>query len=101
MLKVKKQPRNVFGVIKYPILTTKTRGLILKNKYSFAVDTQANKKEIKEALEQLFKMEINSINTSLLPLRHRRIGKFIGPLARYKKVIVKVPRNSGISFLQE
>ena len=101
MLKIKKQPRNVFGIIKYPILTTKTRGLILENKYSFAVKAQANKNEIKLALEQLFQIELISITTSLLPLRHRRIGKFIGPLARYKKVIVKVPKNSSISFLQE
>ena len=88
-------------LIKYPILTEKTIRLIEQNQYSFAVDSKADKVAIKSAVEQLFDVKVISVNTSLLPLKKRRVGKFIGKKARYKRAIVKLTSEDSISLFEE
>jgi len=94
--------RDLLGIVKYPILTEKTIKLLEQNQYSFAVDPKANKNAVKYAVEELFDVKVTSVNTSLLPLRKRRVGKYIGTKARYKRAIVKLaPKNSIILFEEE
>ena len=88
--------RDLLGIIKYPLLTEKTIKLIEQNQYSFAVDPKATKTSVKSAVEQLFDVKVISVNTSLLPLRKRRVGKFIGVKARYKRAIVELAAGSSI-----
>ena len=94
-------PRSFIGLIKYPILTEKTVELLQKNQYSFAVDPKSDKPSIKTAVEQLFDVKVVSVNTSLLPLRKRRVGKFIGKKARYKRAIVKLVPEDSITLFEE
>ena len=94
-------PRSFIGLIKYPILTEKTVELLQKNQYSFAVDPKANKPSIKTAVEQLFDVKVVSVNTSLQPLRKRRVGKFIGTRARYKRAIVTLVSEDSITFFED
>ena len=94
--------RDLLGIVKYPILTEKAIKMLEQNQYSFAVDPKANKNAIKYAVEELFDVKVTSVNTSLLPLRKRRVGKYIGTKARYKRAIVKLaPKNSIILFEEE
>jgi large subunit ribosomal protein L23 len=93
--------RDFLDIIKYPVLTEKTIRLIEQNQYSFAVDPKADKSAIKFAVEQLFDVKVISVNTSLLPLRKRRVGKFIGKKARYKRAIVKLASEDSISLFEE
>ena len=93
--------RDLLDIIKYPILTEKTIRLIEQNQYSFAVDTKADKTDVKNAVEQLFDVKVISVNTSLLPLRKRRVGKFIGKKARYKRAIVKLASEDSITLFEE
>ena len=93
--------RNLLDIIKYPILTEKTIQLIEQNQYSFAVDRKADKSAVKSAIEQLFDVKVISVNTSLLPLSKRRVGKFIGKKARYKRAIVKLASEDSISLFEE
>ena len=88
-------------LVKYPLLTEKTIKLIEQNQYSFAVDSKADKSAVKLAVEQLFDVKVISVNTSLLPLRKRRVGKFIGKKARYKRAIVKLASEDSISLFEE
>ena len=90
--------RDILSLVKYPILTEKTIRLIEQNQYSFAIDPKANKVDLKQAIEQLFDVKVISVNTSLLPLRKRRVGKFIGKKARYKRAIVKLAPEDSISL---
>jgi large subunit ribosomal protein L23 len=75
--------------------------LIEQNQYSFAVDPKADKTDVKNAVEQLFDVKVISVNTSLLPLRKRRVGKFIGKKARYKRAIVKLASEDSITLFEE
>ena len=93
--------RDILSLVKYPILTEKTIRLIEQNQYSFAIDPKANKVDLKQAIEQLFDVKVISVNTSLLPLRKRRVGKFIGKKARYKRAIVKLASEDSIRIFEE
>ena len=93
--------KNLLDIVKYPILTEKTIRLIEQNQYSFAVDSKADKSAVKLAVEQLFDVKVISVNTSLLPLRKRRVGKFIGKKARYKRAIVKLVPEDSITLFEE
>ena len=93
--------KNLLDIVKYPLLTEKTIRLIEQNQYSFAVDQKADKTLIKDAVEQLFDVKVISVNTSLLPLRKRRVGKFIGKKARYKRAIVKLASEDSITLFEE
>ena len=50
---IQSNQRNLLDIVKYPILTEKTIRLIEQNQYSFAVDTKADKTDVKNAVEQL------------------------------------------------
>jgi|TARA_B100000475_G_C14974276_1_gene305374 large subunit ribosomal protein L23 len=89
------------SLIKYPILTEKTIQLLQSNQYSFAVDKSANKISIKAAIEELFDVKVVSVNTSLRPLKRRRVGKFIGQKARHKRAIVTLAPENSITFFEE
>jgi len=95
------QSQDLLGIVKYPILTEKTIRLIEQNQYSFAVDPKADKNSVKSAVEQLFDVKVVSVNTSLLPLRKRRVGKFIGKKSRYKRAIVKLAPEDSIKLFDE
>ena len=73
----------------------------VENQYSFVVDPKADKNAVKSAIEQLFDVKVISVNTSLLPLKKRRVGKFIGKKARYKRAIVKLASEDSISLFEE
>jgi large subunit ribosomal protein L23 len=77
--------RDLLDIVKYPILTEKTIRLIEQNQYIFAVDSKADKSAIKSAVEKLFDVKVISVNTSLLPLKKRRVGKFIGKKSSTQK----------------
>ena len=93
--------RDFLDIIKYPVLTEKTIRLIEQNQYSFAVDSKADKTAIKSAMEQLFDVKVISVNTSLLSLKKRRVGKYIGKKARYKRAIVKLASEDSINLFEE
>jgi large subunit ribosomal protein L23 len=75
---IQSNQQDLLSIVKYPILTEKTIRLIEQNQYSFAVDRKADKIAIKSSVEQLFDVKVISVNTSLLPLRKRRVGRYIG-----------------------
>ena len=89
------------SMVKYPILTEKTIQLLQSNQYSFAVDKRATKLSIKAAIEELFDVKVVSVNTSLRPLKRRRVGKFIGEKARHKRAIVTLAPENSITFFEE
>jgi large subunit ribosomal protein L23 len=101
MTYIKSNQKALFSIVKYPILTEKTIKLIEQNQYSFAVDPKADKISVKTAVEQLFDVKVLSINTSSLPLRKRRVGKFIGKKSRYKRSIVKLASEDSINLFEE
>lgn len=88
-------------IIKYPIITDKATRLLENNQYSFIVDRYSNKTSIKAAIEYLFKVSVVKINTCNLPIKKKRVGKYIGSKAQYKKAIVTLSEGDVINLFTE
>jgi large subunit ribosomal protein L23 len=88
--------RDPKDIIKRPIITEKTSDLMAsENKYTFAVDRRANKIEIKNAVKELFNVEVEKVNIMNVRPKRRRVGRYEGKKPGYKKAIVKlVPGNT-------
>ena len=89
---------NYRDIIKAPIITEKTSELASKNIITFSVDVNANKTQIKQAIEGIFNVKVESVNTMNNHPKDRRVGRYTGKTNRYKKAIVKLAKGSTISF---
>jgi large subunit ribosomal protein L23 len=87
-------------IIKRPIITERTSDLMAQRKYTFAVDKRANKIEIKEAVEKLFSVKVEQVNTMVVSPKKRRVGKFEGFKPGYKKAIVKLIEGQSIELFE-
>lgn len=89
------------NIILKPILTEKS--LILakeKNTYSFWVHPKANKTEIKDAIQQAFKVNVVEVNTARLKRKEVRHGRFIGLRKERKKACVQLKAGQKISIFE-
>ena len=88
-------------IIKYPIITDKATRLLENNQYSFIVDRYSDKLTIKTAIEYLFNVKVVKVNTCHLPRKQKRIGKYIGWKAQYKKAIVTLSEGDIINLFSD
>lgn len=80
---------NVYQVLKRPILTEKSDFQRDDNQYVFEVDRKANKLQIKEAIEQLFDVEVMAVNTMIMKPKRRKLGrKMIVTRPAWKRAVV-------------
>ena len=89
---------NNYDIILAPVITEKSASMEAEGKYVFKVDVRANKMQIKQAIEKLFNVKVESVNTMNTHPKDRRVGKYSGKTNRYKKAIVKLANGSTISF---
>ena len=90
-----KNPREV---IIAPMLTEKTTSLQnANNNYTFKVSLNANKIEIAEAIERIFNVNVLSVNTIRQRGKNKRMGRFVGKRADWKKAIVKLKEGDSIT----
>ena len=88
---------NKWEIIKGPIITEKSNDLLEKeNKYTFKVALEANKVEIKQAIEAIYKVKVVDIATVRVLPKRRRVGKYEGYRSAYKKAIVKLAKEEKI-----
>ena len=84
-------------VIKRPLITEKGAGLKEKNSvYIFAVDVNANKIEIKKAVEKLFNVTVEKVNTVIVAGKQRRLGLRKGLKPDWKKAYVTLKKGTKI-----
>ncbi|HHT98712.1 MAG TPA: 50S ribosomal protein L23 [Acholeplasma sp.] len=80
-----------YDIIKAPIITEQSMKLVeQQNRYTFKVDTKANKVEIKKAVEAIFNVKVLSVNTANVLPKFKRMGKYEGYKSAYKKAVVKL-----------
>jgi large subunit ribosomal protein L23 len=83
--------RDAYHVILKPIITEKSTQLKEKNReVCFQVASDANKSEIKRAVEQLFKVKVESVRTQNKVGKWRRVGRSLGQRSGWKKAYVKL-----------
>ena len=92
--------KNAFEVIIAPVVTEKTNALIQEKKYTFKVAKNANKIEIKKAIEELFKVEVDCVTTLNVRGKMKRVGVHQGKTPDWKKAIVKLKGTKTIEFFE-
>ena len=84
-----------YDVILRPVLTEKSMNAMTEKKYTFLVHPDANKSQIKEAVEKMFEgTKVKSVNTMNLDGKKRRRGATVGKTAKTKKAIVQLTEDS-------
>jgi len=86
--------RDPRDIIKRPVISERSTELAEVRKYVFAVDLRANKTEIRQAVEHLFKVEVESVNTMRMVGKFKRHGVHSGYRSDWKKAIVKLTPKS-------
>ena len=86
--------KSPYDVIKRPVLTENSYDAMGDNKYTFEVAIDANKIEIKSAIEAIFGVKVESVNTMSVMGKMKRQGRFEGRTAEKKKAIVKLTKDS-------
>lgn len=88
-------------IIKRPVITEKSTDLIVNdNKYTFVVDLKANKTQIKSAVEEIFEVKVNRVNTVRVRGKLRRMGRNEGRRPDYKKAIVTLADGHSIEVFE-
>ena len=90
---------DLLNLVKYPSLTEKSVNLYGSRQYTFIVDKVLTKTQIKYIIEKIFNVTITDVNTAMLPVKTRRVGKYIGKRSRYKKAYVKLKEGDTITDL--
>lgn len=80
---------HAYDVLIRPVITEKTNGLMDDNKYAFEVAQNANKIQIREAIELIFEVSVLKVNTMIMPAKRGRRGrKYYRRTSQWKKAIV-------------
>lgn len=83
-----------------PVITEKSTDSISQNKYTFIVDFRANKTQIKQAVEEIFKVKVDKVNTVRVRGKLRRQGRNVGRTSDYKKAVVTLADGHSIDVFE-
>lgn len=93
--------KSAYDVIIKPVISERSMDIAPKKKYTFKVATDANKTQIKAAVEEIFGVEVGKVNTMNVNGKMKRMGRTRGKTAAYKKAIVTLTDSSKeIEFFQ-
>lgn len=85
-------------VIKRPVITEKSSSDMGLDKYTFDVDTRANKTQVKIAIEEVFDVKVDSVNIMNIKAKAKRVGRYNGFTNKRRKAIVTLKEGSSIDL---
>jgi large subunit ribosomal protein L23 len=88
--------RDVHDILIKPLVTEKSTMLMEENKYCFMVDKKANKIEIRNAVESLFKVRVLDVTTRIIKGKIKRMGRTQGKRPDTKRAIVTLAAGNKI-----
>jgi large subunit ribosomal protein L23 len=91
---------NSYEILRRPVITEKNTMLTGQNKYTFEVAQEANKPQIKEAVEKAFKVKVSSVNVIHVPGKMRRAGRRRGMTSSWKKAVVTLEPGNKIELFE-
>lgn len=90
-----------YGILKRPLITEKsTTDKEQHNKLHFEVDRRANKIEIKEAVEKMFKVNVLEVRTLTVKGHNKRVGRHTVRTSDWKKAIVTIKPGQRVEFFE-
>ena len=88
-------------IIRKPVITEKTMTAMAENKYTFIVQINANKVQIKRAVEEIFGVKVEKVQTLRTMGKTKRMGVHVGKRADFKKAVVTLTEDSkSIEFFE-
>lgn len=81
-------------VLKRPVITEKSSEAMAEDKYTFDVDTRANKTQVKIAVEEIFDVKVDKVNIVNYKAKKKRMGRCQGYTNRRRKAIVTLKEGS-------
>jgi len=75
-------------IIKRPVITERSSEQMADEKYTFDVDTRANKTQIKIAIEEIFNVKVDKVNVMNYKAKKKRVGRYTGYTNKRRKAIV-------------
>lgn len=91
-------------IVLRPVISEKSMDQSTVNKYTFAVADEANKMQIKAAVEELFKVTVTNVNVMTTKRkeksRNRRRGRQVGYTSPWKKAVVTIKAGDSIEFFE-
>jgi large subunit ribosomal protein L23 len=89
-------------ILKKPLLTEKTSRLQEKNnQYTFIVDVNANKIEIKKEIESRFRVSVKEVNTVNYEGRKARVGRYFGKKSDFKKAVITLEKGEKLDIYDQ
>jgi large subunit ribosomal protein L23 len=92
--------KTAYDIIKRPLITEKTTKLVDTGKYTFEVMQGVNKIEIKNAIEELFNVNVVSINVVNVRKKARRVGKYDGFTPAVRKAVVTLQKGQTLDVFE-
>ena len=89
-----------YEVLRRPVITEKNTGLQAQGKYAFEVAREANKPQIKQAVEKAFKVKVTTVNVMTVHAKTRRVGRRQVLTQPWRKAIVTLQPGDSIQFFE-
>ncbi len=90
-----------YEILKRPLVTEKsTVEKDARNKLYFEVDRNANKIEIKEAVQKIFKVDVLDVSTISMKGKRKRVGRYFTQLPDWKKAVVTIKPGQRVEFFE-
>ena len=91
---------SIHDVLIRPLITEKNTRLMELGQYGFEVHREANKIQIREAVERTFGVKVKAVNTMNMPRKERRRGRVVGSVPGWKKAIVTLQPGEAIDIFE-
>jgi len=90
-----------YQVLKKPLITEKSTQMLAEGNWvAFQVHPQANKTQIRKAVEKVFSVTVTKVNTLVVPGKYRRFGKATGHTKSWKKAMLRLKGGDKIELFE-
>ena len=91
---------HLYEVLRRPLITEKNTMLQAQGKYAFEVADEANKQQVKQAVEKAFKVTVMAVNVMTVPGKTKRVGRRMVLTPSHKKAIVTLKSGDKIELFK-
>jgi large subunit ribosomal protein L23 len=91
---------NARSVLIRPVISEKSYALLAANKYTFRVHENANKTQIRQAVEEVFGVRVTGVQTSSVKSKPKRRGWSVGKTRQWKKAVVQLHPEDSIELFE-
>ena len=90
--------KNLYNIIKFPVVTEKSTKISENNQFVFKVDIDTSKDEVKKAIEKIFKVKVKSVNTLNVKGKKKVFKGTKGKRSDYKKAVITLIKGETLDY---